>query len=168
MDQNREAISKLLKAGHRFSVIFDEWMSISNKRFMSVYAHSKEKSFNLSLANITGSAASENLLSILKTRLEKFSLKIDDVVEISSDGTNPMKCLQASTEAISQTCWTQGFHLAVKDSLNVSTKDLSEKEIEKESDEYVDQLLSSIYFRTFFMHDLTKEQVANAVKKYAE
>ena len=70
-EKNKNEISRLQANGTRFSVIFDEWTSLSNKRYMGVILRSKTQKFNLGMGEINGAASSSNLLAILVRILSK-------------------------------------------------------------------------------------------------
>lgn len=109
-------IRELIEENVRFSVIIDEWTSISSKRFMSVILRSHEQTFNLGMASINGTANSSNLNNILWDRLKVFSIEKKHIVAIVTDGASVMKSMLAINDCVQQRCMAHGFHLAVKDS----------------------------------------------------
>ncbi|MES1904132.1 MAG: hypothetical protein MHPSP_004691, partial [Paramarteilia canceri] len=70
----------------RFSIIVDEWTSIANVRFTVVIIYMGEKVYNLGTSSVTGTSNSENLMEVLKAKLQEYNLNLDNcVTEVSLD-----------------------------------------------------------------------------------
>lgn len=111
-------LKHLKSAGERFSLSFDEWTSMSNKRYMAVNVHSFKKFWNLGLVPIYGSMTAENCLRILNERLSKFDISLEtDIVAIVTDGPNVMIKVGRLVCAEQQLCLAHGINLAVCDVL---------------------------------------------------
>ncbi|GBM67655.1 hypothetical protein AVEN_226024-1 [Araneus ventricosus] len=55
----------LKKQGERFALIFDEWTSQKNHRYLNLNLHHKEKHFNLGLIRIHGWCTAEHTTSLM-------------------------------------------------------------------------------------------------------
>ena len=89
-------ISKRKEQGERFSVSYDEWTSIRNRRFLAIIIHAADDQFHTGLGRIVGSCNSEQLIELLREHLVKFGLNLDkDIVAIMCDGTSMNKKLAA-------------------------------------------------------------------------
>lgn len=114
-----KTLQSLQIRGEKFSLTFDEWTSVKNKRYLNLNVHHLEGThFNLGLIPIHGSANAEHCVELVKTRLEEFSLHIDtDIVGITTDGASVMKKVGKLLSCYQQLCFAHGIHLAVVDTL---------------------------------------------------
>lgn len=118
----REIRSKMIlelaeqKKTSLFTVIIDEWTSISSIRYLNVILHCAGKRFwNLGLAEIHDSATSENCRDCLIKKLSTFSINFDsDMVAVVSDGCSVMTKLgQLILPVQQQLCIVHGIQLAI-------------------------------------------------------
>lgn len=119
----RAAISaefqQLLKTGKRFSLTFDEWTSVRNRRYMCVNVHADgPKYWSLGLVRVWGSMPAEECIKLLRGRLAAFRLNMDtDIVAVCTDGASVMCRVGRLMSAEHQLCIVHGIHLAVQDIL---------------------------------------------------
>lgn len=131
----------------KFSIIFDEWTSLANKRYLNVVVtNNSYKIWNLGLAPIVESADSSNCLGIVEKKLEQFNLFLyDDVISVVTDGSAVMKKIGEIISPIhQQLCLAHAIQLAVLDvfyqkknikhtaSKNKEEEETDEEEIEDE------------------------------------
>ena len=112
----KEEIKKDLADNKKYSILLDEWTSIANRRYMCVVLKG-EKTHNLGMCIINGSATAENLLEVLESKLDEFGLKLSDCVGVTTDGASVMKKMQSKTGIISQLCYNHAIHLCVRESI---------------------------------------------------
>lgn len=157
MSEMQEALSKCEK----LTLTFDEWSSLSNRKYLVLYVNAPHKSWNLGLTRIKkdrnlskneryGSLLYENITKLL----DSFELKWDNFISIISDGASPNQIV-ASTAGISiQKCLAHAIQNAIKatlyspDVISNSIVDLEEdSESEEEETEYETNLPESEFFR---------------------
>lgn len=150
---------KNLKAKNvKFSITFDEWKSMKNRKYLNVNVHhfipeeNKNKFHNLGLVRIRNSLPAEKCIELVQKKLKEYELDfendIKDVVAITTDGCNVMKRVGNLIKALQQLCLAHGIHLAVTDVLyekkktnkntpspELEAEDETEEESEDESDE---------------------------------
>ena len=107
------------KEGKRFSLTFDEWTSLRNRRYMVVNVHEGEgHHWGLGLVRVKGSMPAEKCIHLLKRKLEAFGLNLDtDIVGICTDGASVMCKVGKLIGVQHQLCLAHGIHLAVHDVL---------------------------------------------------
>lgn len=112
-------MSDLKSKGNRFSLTFDEWTSVRNRRYLNINVHSTGGYIrNIGLARLHGKVPTEKCLEILKIKLQEFDLNLtNDIVCISTDGASVMVKLGRLIEVEHQLCFAHGIHLAVRDVL---------------------------------------------------
>ena len=79
----RTIISELneLKSNcNKFSLIFDEWTSTSNKHYINLILHSDNKFWNLGLTRFKFSLTSEACVATLQNELKKFNIRLLDAL----------------------------------------------------------------------------------------
>jgi hypothetical protein len=110
---------QLLKKGKRFSLTFDEWTSVRNRRYMCVNVHADgPKYWSLGLVRVWGSMPAEKCIELLRGRLAAFRLNLDtDIVAVCTDGASVMCRVGRLLSAEHQQCIVHGIHLAVQDVL---------------------------------------------------
>lgn len=119
----------------KFSLIFDEWTSKKNKRYMNINLHFKNEHRNLGLIRINTSASAENLVRLISERLNLFNLNLEnDIISITTDGPNVMKKLGRIVPCLQQFCYAHGLQLAVIDVL-YQKRDSEESEVENIEDD---------------------------------
>lgn len=118
LSKDKEEID-IAKAKQKFSVIFDEWSLIRNRRYLNVVLLGKEKFWNLGLVRIYGSATASCCLSLVKSKLKDFNIHFDeDVLSIITDGCSTMKCIGKLIVPMNQQlCFAHAIQLAVLDNL---------------------------------------------------
>jgi hypothetical protein len=97
-------VKSLKKSGSKFCVIFDEWTSRRNRRYMNIILKSdNNKMWNLGLVPIKGSLTSEKFLNLVVEKIEQYHLKfVEDVVCIVTDGTSVMTKIGKLTKVLQQ------------------------------------------------------------------
>lgn len=120
-DEMRKSLSKdiaqRLTNNERFSISFDEYTSMANKRYMCLNLHSqKHEIFSLGMIAVVGSLPAEEAIKLLDTRLASFGLdRKRHIVGAVTDGAAMMKKLVKMMEIEHQLCHSHGSHLAVCD-----------------------------------------------------
>lgn len=106
---------KECKSKSKFSLVFDEWTSAANKRYLNATLLSKNDFWNLGLIRIRGSATSQNLLDLIKKHLEFFELSFEqDIACIVTDSCNVMKRIGSSISQVKQQlCMAHAIQLSV-------------------------------------------------------
>lgn len=112
-----------LRDGKRFSVIFDEWSSMRNRRYLNIFLRSSSTDmWNLGLVRIFGSAPAEVLLNLVAKRLQNYELRIDEnIVCLVTDGTSTMRKIGRISGSEHQLCLAHGIQLAVMEVLYLPT-----------------------------------------------
>lgn len=105
--------------GQCFSLTFDEWTSVRNRRFLNINVHEQGPKFwNLGLVRVTGSMPAEKCVDLIESKLNEFGLTLtDDIVSICTDGASVMKKVGKLIKPEQQLCYAHGCHLAVHDVL---------------------------------------------------
>lgn len=115
-------INRLKDSGSRFSLIFDEWTSTSNRRYMNMILTSQEKLFNLGLIRLKGSITSVRSVEIIEQKLVTYKLNLKrDIISIITDGTSVMTKIGTLIASYQQLCLAHGVQLAVTDVLYSKT-----------------------------------------------
>lgn len=116
-------ISRLKSEGKRFSITFDEWTSIRNRRYININVHSVGGTmWNIGLVRAYGSVPAEKCLSLVEEKLKDFNLDISkDIVGVTTDGASVMVKLGKIIEAEHQQCMAHCINLAITDVLYKST-----------------------------------------------
>lgn len=78
-------ISRLKSEGKRFSITFDEWTSIRNRRYININVHSIGGTmWNIGLVRAYASVPAEKCLSLVEEKLKDFNLDISkDIVGVN-------------------------------------------------------------------------------------
>lgn len=107
-------IESVKNQGNKFSLVFDEWTSTSNRHFLNVNLFAKNKYWNLGLLRYKTSMTAEVCVEILAKHLEEVNLNLSkDVVAITTDGASTM----VKIEPYQQLCFAHDLQLAVVDIL---------------------------------------------------
>ena len=110
--QNEKAAQK------RFSLTFDEWTSVKNKRYININLHGNDTCWNLGLGRIHGSFAAERCVDTISSKLHEFGLSLDkDIVAVTTDGCSMMVKVGSIIAPDQQLCYAHGIQLAVLDVL---------------------------------------------------
>ncbi|XP_035716703.1 uncharacterized protein LOC118439484 [Folsomia candida] len=114
-----EHVLDLKRIGRKFSVTFDEWSSIKNRRYMNVILHGKPQEFwNLGLIRIHGSLPAEKCLEMVANKLRLLNLSLEnDIVCIITDGSSVMTKIGRLSPTYQQLCFAHGIQLGVLDVL---------------------------------------------------
>lgn len=124
-----DEIQKLLKDNHKFSISFDEWTSLRNRRYISLNLHSKKFSGNnnfktLGLIRIYGSLPAKKCLEAIRLKLQGFGVSLDtDIVAESTDGCSMMIKFGKLLKSYHQTCIAHALPLAINDVFYKKTVD---------------------------------------------
>lgn len=118
----KSEITTAKNAGQRFSLTFDEWSSLRNRRYMNINVHSNNGKFwSLGLTRVDGSMPATKCIELVETRLSMFGLCLEtDIVSIVTDGASVMTKvgkLVADKGPAQQLCFAHGLQLAVLDVL---------------------------------------------------
>lgn len=119
--QVKSDLALRLKEGTRFSLTFDEWTSVRNRRYMVVNVHgggTQPQFWSLGLVRVHGSMPAENCVILLRNKLKSFGLNLDtDIVGVCTDGASVMCKVGKLISTEHQLCLAHGVHLAVHDVL---------------------------------------------------
>lgn len=118
----KNKVAELKAKGQRFSVTFDEWTSLRNRRYMNVNVHSKGGQFwSLGLIRVEGSMPATSCIELVDNKLKSHGLCLkEDIVCITTDGASVMTKvgkLLAGVGPSQQLCFAHGLQLAVLDVL---------------------------------------------------
>jgi hypothetical protein len=105
--------------GQKFSIIFDEWTSNRNPRYMIINVHEQGPMFwSLGLVGVSGSMPAERYIELLEKKLATFDLSLsEDIVATCTDGASVMCKAGRLIEAEQPLCYAHGIQLAVLDVL---------------------------------------------------
>lgn len=116
--QTQQDILSRIERGELPSITFDEWTSLSNKRYLNVNAHFGDGSFyNLGLCKINGSLPAERMLEMVGNKVQLFGMKVELIVAATTDGARVMLKFGRLSDYIHQQCYNHAIHLAVCDVL---------------------------------------------------
>lgn len=105
--------------GAKYSLSFDEWTSMKNRRYLNINLHKKSGDFVcLGLIRVFGSLTAAKTKFLILEKLDEFGVSLtDDVVSSMCDGAavNISYCKNSGCEY--QICLSHGIHLAVIDVL---------------------------------------------------
>ncbi|XP_011859119.1 PREDICTED: uncharacterized protein LOC105556635 [Vollenhovia emeryi] len=139
-EQLKIEIKKLKLDGQKFSLTFDEWTSIKNRRYLNLNVHATDKMFwNLGLCRVNGTMPAEKCVNIIDAKLNIYNISLDyDIVAITTDGASVMKKVGKIVNTDQQICLVHGIQLAILEVLyNRQVKQRYVDEIEKESEREV-------------------------------
>uniref|UniRef100_A0A2A4J3N7 BED-type domain-containing protein n=2 Tax=Heliothis virescens TaxID=7102 RepID=A0A2A4J3N7_HELVI len=114
-------IQNLLKEHHKFSISFDEWTSIRNRRYLSLNLHSHNfsggnKFKNLGLIRIYGSLPAKKCVEEIKRKLDEFGVSLEkDIVAETTDGCSMMTKFGKFLSSYHQKCIAHALQLAIAD-----------------------------------------------------
>nr|CAI5817489.1 unnamed protein product [Callosobruchus analis] len=115
-------IEKQKSDGKRFSLTFDEWTALSNKRFLNINVHGEG-----------------NCVELLEKRLAEYNLSLrSDIVAITTDGASVMKSVGNLISPYQQLCFAHGIQLAVIDVLYNPTRQSSPVETGMDEDDGIE------------------------------
>ena len=84
---------------------------------MNINLHYDSDPVNLGMVRIEGTLPAERVENLVKERLHKFGLKMEDIVAVTTDGASVMKRFGRMICCVHQLCFAHGYHLAVTDFL---------------------------------------------------
>ena len=138
-------LSERIARGELFSLTFDEWTSLKNRRLMNVNVHSYDNVFwNLGLVRIKGSMPAEKCITYLQNTLKEFSIAIENIISIITDGAALMKKVGRLLDVNHQLCLAHGIQLSVikvlykrsvSDNISVENQEVAITEFEHGEDE---------------------------------
>ena len=101
--------------GKKFSLTFDEWTSVANKRYMNINVHSDDGKFwSLGLVRVSGSMPAEKCIQLVEDKLKQHGLSLSrDVVCVTTDGASVMTKVGRLIQCHQQLCFAHGIQLAV-------------------------------------------------------
>ena len=106
------------KQNRKFSLSFEEWSSLKNRRYLNLNVHIQNKFWNLGLVRVHGSLPAESCIKLIEERMDLFGLNVhEDVVCIATDGAAVMLKVGKLLCCEQQLCFAHGIHLAVLDDL---------------------------------------------------
>ena len=106
------------KQNRKFSLSFDEWTSLKNRRYLNLNVHIQNKFWKLGLVRVHGSLPAESCIKLIEERMDLFGLNVhEDVVCIATDGAAVMLKDGKLLCCEQQFCVAYGIHLAVLDVL---------------------------------------------------
>ena len=143
-------IFQLKTAGTKFSIEFDEWTSLRNRRYLNIYLYSQcRKVWNLGLFRIQDSFTAEKVLQMVTDKLKLFNISLEeDVVATVTDGPSVMVKFGNICPAEHQLCFAHGIQLAVNDILYSKPKEQSEEDLGGTSDDGAISDDEEFYLRT--------------------
>ena len=84
---------------------------------MNLNLHYDSDPLNLGMVRIKGFMSAERVENLVKERLHKFGLKMEDIFAATTDGASVMKSFGNMICCVHQLCFANGYHLAVTDFL---------------------------------------------------
>ena len=124
-----EEMATAQQLGRKFSVIFDEWTSTMNRRYLNLIIKCQSSLWNAGLIRICGSFTSERCLTLVDQKIASYKLSMThDVVSIITDGTSMMTKIGRLSTTSQQLCLAHGIQLAVTDVLYKRSQQVSEAE----------------------------------------
>ena len=109
--------------GARFSISFNESTSVRNRRYMNLNLHYATNFQSFGLIRINGSMNTEKAIQLVRDRLEKFHLNLDnDIVATITDEASVMMKFGETTTPIHIACLAHAIHLCFCDILYKKNK----------------------------------------------
>ena len=107
--------TRLQSQGMRFSLTFDEWTSIKNRRYLNVNVHVEDEFWSLKLARVVASLPAEKCIKLVQKVFKQFMLNYDeDIVYITTDGASVMQKVGRLSNCDQQFCIVHGIQRGVK------------------------------------------------------
>ncbi|XP_069362207.1 uncharacterized protein [Maniola hyperantus] len=112
---------KLRKEGRKFSMSFDEWTSVQNRRYLSLNLRSRHfsggKNFkNLGLIRVNGSLPAKKCVEEISSKLNEFGVSLeDDIIAETTDGCSMMVKFGKYLSSYHQKCIAHALQLAISD-----------------------------------------------------
>lgn len=139
--ETKRRISELKFSNSQFSINLAEYATVHKKRYININLHSNAEHFNLGLVRIKGSHTAEDCLESLQRMLADFGISLDeDVVGLTTDGSNVMQEIAGLSPAEHQRCYAQGLRLAVLDVIYTEKKYKAEASSKQEINDSEDDI----------------------------
>lgn len=104
--------------GKGFSITFDEWTSLRNRRYININLHSENCFWNLGLLRINGSLPAKKCVELLSDKLNHYGLSLEkNIICLINDGAAVMQKVGKLVPAAQQLCLAHAIQLAVVDVL---------------------------------------------------
>ena len=104
----------VIKLNKKFSLTFDEWTSVRNRRYLNIILPSTNTSWNLGLSRVMESVPAEKCVELIENKLNSYNLSLkSDIVCITTDGAAVMKKVGRLIMVDQVICLAHGIHLAV-------------------------------------------------------
>ena len=117
IERIKETIANKMSLGFRYSVIFDEWTSRNNARYVGVILKSSDEIHRLGVIEIFEKATADNILELVKLKLDLVGLGLDKIVAFITDGASTMRCIHKKVPCEEVICILHGIHIAIKEAL---------------------------------------------------
>ena len=103
----------------KFSLTFDEWSSLANKRYMSINVHGVDgKVWSLGLVRVSGSMPADKCVQLVEAKLKENSSSLDkNIVCVTTDGASLMTKVGKSIAPFQQLCFAHGVQVGILDVL---------------------------------------------------
>ncbi|CAB3220665.1 unnamed protein product [Arctia plantaginis] len=114
-------IKIILSDEKKFSISFDEWTSIKNRRYIGLTLHSpnfaRDSSFrNLGLIRIHGSMNAASCVKLIEAKCDEYGVSLtNDIVAQTTDGCSLIVALGKSLKSCHQLCIAHAVQLAIVD-----------------------------------------------------
>ena len=108
-----EAIKTEIKGLKSFTVMFDEWTSRSNERYLNLIMRTESTEYNLGVIKVDGSATATNLLNLIKEKLKIYDISMDDIFSMTADGASVNKKLAGIGQYTSNNAIIMAFILVI-------------------------------------------------------
>ena len=106
----KDKIKALLK-DHSPVLMFDEWTSLANDRYINIIVRFGTQEFNIGLVYISGSATASNLANLIFQKVKEFGIEKNDVHFFTCDGAAVNKKIGSNEKIKLQLCMNHGIHL---------------------------------------------------------
>ena len=106
-----EAITKQIKDLNSYTIMFDEWTSRGNERYLNLIIRTESTEYNLGVIKVEGSASASNLLDLIKEKLKLYDISIVDVFSMTADGASVNRKISKDTGIHIQQCYNHGANL---------------------------------------------------------
>ena len=114
----KESILKAKSSKEKFSLIFDEWTSNRNRRYINIILNGKKINKNLGLVRISGRLPAEKCLELVRNRIDNYELNLErDILCLTTDGASVMTKIGKISPTFQQLCLAHGIQLAIIDVL---------------------------------------------------
>ena len=109
----KEDVKIKLKKSPEYNLIFDEWTSASNRRYLNLISRTSTEELNLGVVEIHETASAENLLALIYDKMTKFEIPREKAKFITCDGAAVNKKIGRVADINLFLCLNHGIHLGV-------------------------------------------------------